>query len=292
RDQGNTLINGWQFGPCAPDAAVGYRHDYAPAAHGAAHRVFPEYLTASTPGATNTTAGYFSAVCINEFHTTSAGGGVDDWVELHNRGTMAVDLSGAFLSDQRSELTKFRIPDGTVLAAGGYLVYDETTLGFGWSSAGDDVIVFAAADSVTGLDFYDFGPQTPDVSEGRLEGGQDIWAFFPEPTPGAANGGLSAVEERVLPGPVLGPVRAHPNPFNPSTRLRFTLNAPAEVTIEIIDVAGRRVRTLRPGALEAGPQTVNWNGELENGRRAASGTYFARVRANTDVAVGRMLLIK
>lgn len=292
RDQGNTMISGWKFGPCQADMPVGYRRDYMPQADDAPARFFPEYLTAATPGATNSTAAYYSDVCINEFHSTSAGGGVDDWIELYNRGDASVDVSGAHLSDRRSDLIQFAIPEGTIVPAGGYLVFDETVMGFGWSSAGDDVIVFAAADSVTGLDFYDFGPQTPDVSEGRAGDGFDAWAFFPAPTPGQPNSGASAVDEPNLPGPALGPVQAYPNPFNPRTKIAFTLNARAEVTVEIIDVAGRRVRTLAQGALEAGPQTVIWDGEMADGRRAASGTYFARVLADRDISIGRMVLVK
>jgi hypothetical protein len=49
-----------------------------------------------------------------------------DAIELHNPTTSSVDISGWYLSDARSQLLKYRIPERTVLPAGGYLVYDES----------------------------------------------------------------------------------------------------------------------------------------------------------------------
>jgi len=69
-----------------------------------------------------------------------------------------------------------------------------------------------------------------------------------------------------------------PNPFNPSTRLRFYLKTGGQVSINIFDVHGRLVRrVLRSGIARAGWGEVRWNGMTESGVSAASGIYFARL---------------
>ena len=74
-------------------------------------------------------------VTINEFlaHTDLP---QVDFIELYNRGTQTVDLSGCGLSD-RADTNKFIIPAGTQLAPGGWVVFSETDLGFALSSQGD-----------------------------------------------------------------------------------------------------------------------------------------------------------
>jgi hypothetical protein len=50
---------------------------------------------------------------------------LEDAIEIHNTGTQGVDISGWYLSDRRSELRLFRVPNGTVVAAGGFVVFYE-----------------------------------------------------------------------------------------------------------------------------------------------------------------------
>ena len=85
---------------------------------------------------------------------------------------------------------------------------------------------------------------------------------------------------------------AVPNPFNPRTELRFTLPTRANVSLEIYDVRGRRVRTLLSDWLEAGPQTAIWNGQTDQGRSASSGRYFARLEVNGVPTVKSMTLVR
>ncbi|MEZ4397372.1 MAG: FlgD immunoglobulin-like domain containing protein [Candidatus Krumholzibacteriia bacterium] len=85
----------------------------------------------------------------------------------------------------------------------------------------------------------------------------------------------------------------HPNPFNPSTTIPFTLAAPGRVTVEIVDVAGRRMRTLlRNVEQPEGPNQIHWNGRDDAGRPLASGVYFARLTLDGDAEQKKMLLIK
>ena len=74
-----------------------------------------------------------------------------------------------------------------------------------------------------------------------------------------------------------------PNPFNPSTEVRFTLPATGRAEVRLFDARGREVRRLGGGELQAGPQTLQWDGRDATGARAASGTYFARLYLNGGV---------
>ncbi len=71
-----------------------------------------------------------------------------------------------------------------------------------------------------------------------------------------------------------------PNPFNPSTVIRFDVPARGGyVTIEIFDVNGRLVRTLADGEQTPGAKTVVWFGDNNRGEDAATGVYLCRMTA-------------
>ena len=84
----------------------------------------------------------------------------------------------------------------------------------------------------------------------------------------------------------------YPNPFNPSTRILLDLPESADVTIDVIDLLGRRVLTLKAGTVQAGK---NMTVMLDTGR-LASGTYLyqviARSASKMHTGTGRMVLMK
>jgi hypothetical protein len=129
-----------------------------------------------------------SAVRISEVLSHSDPG--VDWIELHNTSAGAIDVGGWYLSDRFDDLERFRIPDGTTIAAGGYLVFDQDELDFGVSSAcGDEVILSAAvAGTLTGQrDVAEFGPAATGVSFGPAEGAAEQLLHLSAATPGAPN---------------------------------------------------------------------------------------------------------
>lgn len=83
-----------------------------------------------------------------------------------------------------------------------------------------------------------------------------------------------------------------PNPFNPSTTVRFDLERPSRTTIRIHDVRGRLVRSLVNGPVEAGTHTAIWNGRDDRGRAVASGVYVLRLEAGEYRASRRIVLTK
>ena len=92
--------------------------------------------------------------------------------------------------------------------------------------------------------------------------------------------------------PIETTLTAGPNPFNPTTTLRFALASSEDVRLEIYNVRGERVATLINGTLPAGAHAVRWFGRTETGSRAASGVYFAHLRAGTLQRHAKLLLVQ
>ena len=83
-----------------------------------------------------------------------------------------------------------------------------------------------------------------------------------------------------------------PNPFNPTTRISFDLQADQEVELVVVDVAGREIVSLMQGRLPAGPHAVIWNGTGADGRRLPSGVYRYELRGADWSESRSMVLLK
>jgi len=83
-----------------------------------------------------------------------------------------------------------------------------------------------------------------------------------------------------------------PNPFNPSTTIRFHLPTAGPVRVTVYDLAGGLVRTLIRTTRPAGDNTVVWNGRDNAGRQVASGAYFARLAFSGTTVISKMVLLK
>jgi hypothetical protein len=85
---------------------------------------------------------------------------------------------------------------------------------------------------------------------------------------------------------------AYPNPFNPTTTIRFNVSTADPVRLRIFDVAGHEVwdRELNPSA--PGWQEVTWNGKNRDGESVASGVYFAHVRQGGVYAACKLVLVQ
>ena len=83
-----------------------------------------------------------------------------------------------------------------------------------------------------------------------------------------------------------------PNPFTGSTLLRFSLAAAGPVRAELLDVTGRRVRSLVAGELVAGEHTLRWDGRDDRGHALPAGLYFARLETAGNGVVRRLALAR
>jgi hypothetical protein len=184
------LAANWSYGS-VPDAQPFYRRD----------------MFFTTPGATNNGASAPITVFINEWMADNtltladpADSNYEDWFELYNPGTNAVDVGGYFLTDNLTNKSQFEIPNNGhyVIPAGGYLLVwadNEATqnstnradlhAGFALAKGGEALGLFAA-DGTT-IDAVSFGAQTSNVSEGRFPNGAANIYAMPTPTPRAAN---------------------------------------------------------------------------------------------------------
>jgi hypothetical protein len=79
----------------------------------------------------------------------------------------------------------------------------------------------------------------------------------------------------------------YPNPFNPSTTIRFTLGEAANVNLTVYDVNGREVANLVNGYRQAGAQAVTFDGS-----NLASGVYLYKLTANGQTSIAKMILMK
>ena len=158
--------------------------------------------TSPSPGAANRSgeAPLAGALVINEFMAvntstiTDEAGDFADWVELHNTTTATLDIGGAYLSDDPLNVTQWKIPVGTQVSPGGFVIVwadNETGQGplhavFKLSATGESVIL-TDRDGATTVNSISFGAQTPDVSYGRTTDGSTTWGTLPSPSPGASN---------------------------------------------------------------------------------------------------------
>ena len=81
-----------------------------------------------------------------------------------------------------------------------------------------------------------------------------------------------------------------PNPLRPNTSIHFALPSERNVELRVFDVAGRAVKTLARGRMEAGVHTLTWNGVNDKGTPLSSGVYFYRLVAGQDRAQRKMVI--
>lgn len=175
-------------------------------------------------------------VVINELLANS-GAAAADWIELHNRTREPVDIGGWFLSDSGADPAKYRIPPGTVIPAGGYLVfYEDLHFGaesvdpnkitaFALSDTGETVYLTSAVDDelTDYQDKEDFGATAPGETLGtysKPSSNTHNFVAMARPTPGAPNS-----------TPRVGPVVITEIMYNPPG------SSDAEEFVELLNIA-------------------------------------------------------
>lgn len=144
----------------------------------------------------------FTQVVINEYSCSNMStiqdnyNNYEDWIELYNTSSSAVNISGFYLSDKATNPTKWQIPTGVSIPANGKLIVfcngrDEFSGGylhtsFKLTQTKPENIVFANA-SGTILENILLSPTQKGHSRGRTTDGANTWALFNFPTPGSNN---------------------------------------------------------------------------------------------------------
>ncbi len=83
-----------------------------------------------------------------------------------------------------------------------------------------------------------------------------------------------------------------PNPFNPSTNIRYQLRRSSRVSLIVYDIIGRPVATLVDQFQPQGSYTVTWTAEAVNGRNLPTGIYFAKLHAGDFIRTIKMSLLQ
>jgi hypothetical protein len=109
-----------------------------------------------------------------------------------------------------------------------------------------------------------------------------LWAFLSTPS-GVADPEVTS-RLSLLP--------SSPNPFREAATIAYNLPATGRVTIGVYDIAGRLVRQVADGHVEAGLHAVQWDGRDGSGRAVASGVYFCRIDAGGDSDMQRLVFLK
>ena len=126
-------------------------------------------------------------VVINEF-LARAEPPNNNYLELYNHASQPVDISGCILTDDPAT-NKFVLPTGTIVPAGGFVFYTETSLNFQLNPAGD-TIYFKNPDQSRVLDAVQFGAQEKEVATGRWPDGANDFYRLSSPSPGGPNSAI------------------------------------------------------------------------------------------------------
>jgi hypothetical protein len=87
-------------------------------------------------------------------------------------------------------------------------------------------------------------------------------------------------------------LRAYPNPFNPSTQIRFSMKDNGIASLRIYNLHGQLIRELLHKQGAAGEHILTWDGRDERGVAAASGVYFIRFEVGNEVKIGKIMLVR
>ncbi len=151
---------------------------------------------------------------------------------------------------------------------------------------GDVDLAYAGWDALCHVWDMPFAYDRHDVPWPTFKGNmQRTGVYFPVELVGVDDG-------PTLPKAALQLDRPYPNPFNPSTKFSLYVAERGELTVDIYDVLGRRVRSLHQGTIAAGWHLMVWDGRDDAGRGQASGVYLVRARAAGTEGVQKMTLVK
>jgi hypothetical protein len=84
----------------------------------------------------------------------------------------------------------------------------------------------------------------------------------------------------------------YPNPFNPVTTVKFQVPQTSDVTVDIYNMLGQKIRTLFSSQVQRGNYSVQWDGTNDAGVKMSSGTYIYRMTAGSFVQSKKMVLLK
>ncbi len=96
-----------------------------------------------------------------------------------------------------------------------------------------------------------------------------------------------AVDDDIMVADRFDLISAYPNPFNPSTKISFTIDAPSEIRLEVYDISGKLIDTMIKGFYQSGLHVIEWNAS-----EFASGMYFVNLVKGSEMRTQKVMLLK
>ncbi|SVA19000.1 uncharacterized protein METZ01_LOCUS71854 [marine metagenome] len=84
----------------------------------------------------------------------------------------------------------------------------------------------------------------------------------------------------------------YPNPFNPTTKINFSVQSPSEMDLTVYAMDGKLVRKILIGNVGTGYHSISWDGKDQSLNSVSSGIYFYRLDAGAQSQTGKMTLLK
>ena len=248
------------------------------------------------------------SIVINEILASNNGccidehGDQDTYIELYNHGNDTVDVAGFFLTNDIENTDNYvQIPmgnDSTLIAPGEFLLLwtDDSDhqgllhIDILLSTAGGELALYMQ-DTATAVDIMNYSVQAPDMAYAREEDGDEDWVYM-NPTPGLSNTTIMNIVDSDIYPSSFKLSQNSPNPFNPTTTIRYELFIDSFITLTVFDISGRKVIDLVNGYSQAGNYKIQWNAIDEYGQRMGAGLYFYSITTENISETKKMILLK
>ncbi len=237
----------------------------------------------------------------------------DEFIELYNADSTAVDIGGWRLGDAASLLSYFHFPPNAVIGPNSYVVLfggghpagfaapvytDDGRIGNGLANSGEAIyLIDGTGDAIASVSLATW-PQDQSIVRTPPNGGAFVAhktasltkaPFSPGRAPDAPRQPAAKIPATVP----TTPLQIWPNPFNATAHLGFHLSRAAAVHLAIYNTQGQLVYTLVDSPLQAGTHRLQWDGQNARGGAAASGPYFARFRIAPDLShYAKLILLR
>lgn len=205
-----------------------------------------------------------------------------DYIEIYNRSGNTIYLGDKYLSDEFSNPSKWRLPDVNLQGHSYFLIWADNETGegddhcdFKLSSDGEQLGLFAGVqDYFSVIDTITFGPQSADISFGRLPNGSGDFTLLDFPSPAANND---------LPAPP-GSVNASTlyiagNPYTDASYIVLQLDKLSQIKLDIFSISGQLIQPLENSILQSGNYYFSIGTD-----QLQRGLYFIRLDNGGDIS--------
>lgn len=98
--------------------------------------------------------------------------------------------------------------------------------------------------------------------------------------------------QNVTPATASIEITNYPNPFNPDTRIEYSIPSESKIELSIYNIKGQKVKTLIKGTQQPGSYSIIWDGKDKNEKKVGSGLYFYKLKTKNKELTKKMLLLK